>query len=107
CEGSALTRLVALLDLVDDVNAAAATHELVGPVARTQRLQRVADFHLSSPKVWKMGIGARRARTWRSYARFRLQDQCLRRVFLLRRVPARRPLAVDTLRLADQLAAPN
>ena len=42
---SALTRLEALLDLVDDVDAALAAHELVVAMARTQRLQRITDLH--------------------------------------------------------------
>src|SRR5205085_2195743 len=44
---SALAGLVALLGLVDDVNAALAAHDLVVAVAPTQRLQRVADLHRS------------------------------------------------------------
>lgn len=41
----ALTRLVALLGLVDDVHAAFATHELVVAVTVADRLQRIANFH--------------------------------------------------------------
>ena len=48
---SALTRLEALLDLVDDVNATLATNQLVVAMAVAQRLQRITDLHLSSPEV--------------------------------------------------------
>ena len=43
--GSALTGLVALVDLVDDVDTAAPTHQLVGAMTAHQGLERIADFH--------------------------------------------------------------
>lgn len=46
---SALTRLVALLGLVDDVYAALATHELVVAVTLAQALEAVANFHGLNP----------------------------------------------------------
>jgi hypothetical protein len=42
---SALASLEARLGLVDDVNPALATDDLVVAVAATQRFQRVTDFH--------------------------------------------------------------
>jgi len=42
---SALARLEALLNLVDDVYATAAAHQLIVAMASTQRFQRVTDFH--------------------------------------------------------------
>src|SRR5829696_9785852 len=42
-----LAGLVALLRLVDDVDAALAAHDLVVAVAPAQRLQRIADLHRS------------------------------------------------------------
>jgi hypothetical protein len=42
---SALTRLEALLDLVDDVDAALAANQLVVAVTGAQRLERIADLH--------------------------------------------------------------
>jgi hypothetical protein len=45
CVGSALARLEPLLGLVDDVDAALATHDPVVPVAIAKGFERVADFH--------------------------------------------------------------
>jgi hypothetical protein len=42
---SALPSLVALLHLVDDVDAALAAYQLVGAMALAQGLQRITDFH--------------------------------------------------------------
>jgi CheY-like chemotaxis protein len=42
---SALTGLVALVDLVDDVHTAAAADELVGTMAKHQSLERVGNLH--------------------------------------------------------------
>ncbi len=42
---SALPSFVALLHLVDDVDAALAAHQLVGAMTLAQGLQRIADFH--------------------------------------------------------------
>jgi hypothetical protein len=47
-QNSALARLEALLDLVDDVDAALAAHELVVAMTETQRLERIADLHGSN-----------------------------------------------------------
>src|SRR5436305_14990468 len=55
---SALARLVALVDLVDDVNAAATAHELVGTVPRHQRLERIADLHRATFRQQKEARGA-------------------------------------------------
>jgi hypothetical protein len=44
----ALTRLEALLHLVDDIDLALATDEAVGAMATAQRFQRVPDFHLNT-----------------------------------------------------------
>src|SRR5688500_9222333 len=48
---SALAGFVALVDLVDDVDAAAAAHQLVGPVAAHQGLERIGDFHFGLPET--------------------------------------------------------
>src|SRR3954447_26042486 len=45
----ALAGLVALLGLVDDVDPALATNQLVVAVTAAERLQRVADLHVRSP----------------------------------------------------------
>src|SRR3954466_4216125 len=45
----ALASLVALLGLVDDVDPALATNQLVVAVTAAERLQRVADLHVRSP----------------------------------------------------------
>ena len=42
---SALTGLEAGIGLIDDVNAAFATHETVVAMTTTQGFQRVTDFH--------------------------------------------------------------
>lgn len=42
---SALTGLVALLRLVDHIDAALAAHDLAITVTRLQRTERVGDFH--------------------------------------------------------------
>ncbi len=44
-ERSALPSFVALLHLVDDVDATLAAHQLVGAMTLAQGLQRIADFH--------------------------------------------------------------
>ena len=54
----ALAGLEALVHLVDDVNAAATADELVRAVASHQRLQRVADLHLTNPRSNKRGAKA-------------------------------------------------
>jgi hypothetical protein len=46
--GSTLARLEAAGRLVNDVDAALAAHETIVAVARAQRFQRIADFHLYS-----------------------------------------------------------
>ena len=46
---SALTRLVALLGLVDDVNAALAANQLVVAMALAEALEAVADLHRFIP----------------------------------------------------------
>jgi hypothetical protein len=51
----ALSRLVAFLRLVDDVDAAFATHEAVVAVAVTQGFQRITDFHFRHQKVFPRG----------------------------------------------------
>ena len=51
---STLASFEALLGLVDDVDAAATTHELVVAMALHQRLQRVANLHLSTTD-WPFG----------------------------------------------------
>src|SRR6478736_3415841 len=58
---SALAGLVALLRLVDDVDAALATNQLVVTMAAAQRLERVADLHRRAPK--RMGWEGARAKT--------------------------------------------
>ena len=52
---SALTRLEALLRLVDDVDAALATHEAVVAVAIAQGFQRITDFHVRHQAFWPRG----------------------------------------------------
>jgi hypothetical protein len=52
----ALTRLEALLHLVDDVHLALTTDEAVGAMATAQRFQRIPDFHLNTD--WQMMVGA-------------------------------------------------
>lgn len=44
-ENLALTRLETGVGLVDDVNPAAAAHQLVVTVTLDQRLKRIANFH--------------------------------------------------------------
>jgi hypothetical protein len=44
-EKSALTGLEAWVGLVDDVNPATPTHQLVVTVTLDQRLKRIANFH--------------------------------------------------------------
>ena len=56
---SALTRLEALLRLVDDVDAALAAHEAIVAMTRAKRLQGIADFH-GSPKRGSSGQNPRR-----------------------------------------------
>jgi len=51
----ALPRLVALLRLVDDVDAALATHEAVVAVAIAQGFQRITDFHVRHQAFWPRG----------------------------------------------------
>jgi hypothetical protein len=41
----ALAGLVALLHLIDDVNAPLAPDQAIGPVAIAQRFQRITNFH--------------------------------------------------------------
>jgi hypothetical protein len=53
---SALTRLEALLHLVDDVHLALTTDEAIGAMTAAQRFQRVPDFHLKHR--WQMMVGA-------------------------------------------------
>jgi hypothetical protein len=49
----ALTGLKARIGLVDDENAAFAPNNLIVPVARPQRFQRVTDFHLNlTVRLW-------------------------------------------------------
>src|SRR5690606_16311259 len=51
----ALTGLKARIGLVDDENTALAPDNLVVPVARTQRFQRVTNFHHSlTMQVWRV-----------------------------------------------------
>jgi len=115
--GSALTGFVALLRLVDDVNAALAAHQAVVAVARTKRFQRVANFHGVTPTEC-CGQNPRRVRSARSYARFGGADQAAivsrsgtardRRRAL--RPPGRRrppPPAPDTPTAAPTGAAPD
>ena len=47
---SALTSLVARVQLVDDVNAALAADETVVTMARLERLERILDLHFSDPR---------------------------------------------------------
>ena len=69
-----LPRLVALLRLVDDVDAPLATHEAVVAVAIAQRFQRITDFHVRhqrfSPAGGHGGLNERG-----SYAPNRRADQ--------------------------------
>ena len=51
----ALTSLVALLGLVDDVDPALATNQLVVAVTAADRLQRVTDLHIRSPAALREG----------------------------------------------------
>src|SRR5919112_2728969 len=52
---SALASLVALLGLVDDVDPALATNQLVVAVTAADRLQRVTDLHIRSPAAPREG----------------------------------------------------
>ena len=54
----ALAGLVALVDLVDDVDTAAAADELVGAMATHQSLERIGNFHSN---LWSKQKEARRA----------------------------------------------
>jgi hypothetical protein len=48
----ALARLEAPLGLVNDINPALTAHDAIVAMATTQRLQRIANFHSSTPFVF-------------------------------------------------------
>ena len=50
-----LSRFVALLCLVDDVDAALATHKTVVAMAVAQGFQRITDFHFRHQKAFPRG----------------------------------------------------
>src|ERR1700722_19178980 len=84
-----LPRLVALLRLVDDVDATLATHEAVVAMAVTQRFQRITDFHDITRRSSREGRTHRRIMRRRSYASNQAHDQG--RASLRQRRPCFRP----------------
>jgi hypothetical protein len=66
---STLPGFVALLHLVDDVNAALAPHQTIGAVAITQGFQRITYFHRSIlPTHWPRRPSAKRRRHMPDFA---------------------------------------
>ena len=84
-----LPRLVALLRLVDDVDAALATHEAVVAMAVAQGFQRITDFHDITRRSSREGRTHRRIMRRRSYASNQAHDQG--RASLRQRRPCFRP----------------
>jgi hypothetical protein len=61
---SALASLVALVDLIDDVDATAPADQLVGAMTAHQGLERIADFHRATFRT-ETKRGAARLLEWR------------------------------------------
>src|ERR1700728_1969785 len=85
----ALPRLVALLRLVDDVDATLATHEAVVAMAVAQGFQRITDFHDITRRSSREGRTHRRIMRRGSYASNEPHDQG--RASLRHRWPCFRP----------------
>src|ERR1700677_3337404 len=85
----ALPRLVALLRLVDDVDAAFATHEAVVAMAVAQGFQRITDFHDITRRSSRERRTHRRIMRRRSYDSNAPHDQG--RASLRHRRPCFRP----------------
>jgi len=70
-----LAGLVALLRLVDDIDAALAAHQTVVAMAIAQRFQRVTDFHGRHQRFFARGKTHGGQNRRRSYAANRRADQ--------------------------------
>ena len=70
-----LPGLEALLRLVDDIDAALATHEAVVAMTVTQGFQRITDFHDITKRSSRVGVNPRRIKMNALYASNRRRDQ--------------------------------
>jgi hypothetical protein len=90
-----LPGLEALLRLVDDIDAALATHEAVVAMTVAQGFQRITDFHDITKRSSRVGVNPRRMKMNALYASNRRRDQ--ERAAIAWRVVGRR-LFSDQLR---------
>jgi hypothetical protein len=84
-----LPGLEALLRLIDDIDAALATHEAVVAMTVAQGFQRITDFHDITKRSSRVGVNPRRMKMNALYASNRRRDQ--ERAAIGRRVVGRRP----------------
>jgi hypothetical protein len=70
-----LPGLEALLRLVDDIDAALATHEAVVAMTVAQGFQRITDFHDITKRSSRAGVNPRRMKMNALYASNRRRDQ--------------------------------
>jgi hypothetical protein len=96
----ALPGLEALLRLVNDIDAALATHEAVVAMAVTQGFQRITDFHDITKRSSRAGVNPRRMKMNALYASNRRPDQ----ERAGRRLAVRRPAAFFQTNSAARLA---